>query len=233
MLLTKGRVRIAIEVQWSKQSQEETARRQSRYASSGVRGLWLFRQSRFDSSEEIPAVRISGNPLDGYDVFIPTGAGEQALPLSSFISAALNRKYQFGLPLGAPADVEVRCGNLDCWKCGAETRIITGLDISIGPHKLSATIPDLGSCPDLVQRTLQAIPAQASLGRITHRDSREAGSRYLSNGCAHCGALIGAHYEYQAWDHQDVVARFRQVVDDRMRQLAIDLGDEPGWGVHR
>jgi len=233
VLLTKGRVRIAIEVQWSRQSQDETARRQSRYASSGVRGLWLFRQPRFDTSEEIPAVRISGNPFDGYDVFVPTGAGEQVLPLSSCISAALNRQYQFGLPLGAAADVEVRCGNLDCWKCGAETQIITGLDISIGPHKLSATIPDLGNCPDLVRRTLQAIPAQASLGRIMHRNSREAGFRYLSNGCAHCGALIGAHYEYQAWDRQDVVARFPTVVDERMRQLAIDLGDEPGWGVHR
>ena len=232
VLLTKGSVRIAIEVQWSNQSQEETARRQSRYASSGVRGLWLFRQARFDASKDIPAVRIGGNPLDGYDVFIRTGTGEQALPLSSFISAALNRRYQFGLPLNAPADVEVRCGNLDCWKCGAETLIVTGLDISIGPHRLSATIPDLGNCPDLVRRTLQAIPAQASLGRIMHRNSREAGSRYLSNGCAHCGALIGAHYEYQAWDHQDVVARFRTVVDERMRQLAIDLGDEPGWGVH-
>jgi competence protein CoiA len=29
------------------------------------------------------------------------------------------------------------------------------------------------------------------------------------------------------------VARFGTVVDDRMRQLAIDLGDEPGWGVHK
>lgn len=232
VLLSKGAARIAIEVQWSKQSQEETARRQSRYASSGVRGLWLFRQSRFHASKDIPAVRVSGAPLDGYEVFVPTGAGEQALPLASFITAALNRQYMFGLPLGAPADVEIRCGNLDCWKCGAETRIITGLDISIGPHTLSATIPDLSGCPDLVRRTLQAIPAQASLGRITHRDSRDSGSRYLSNGCAHCGALIGAHYEYQAWDHQGVVARFRTVVDDRMRQLAINLGEEPGWGVH-
>jgi len=232
VLLTTGSVRIAIEVQRSNQSQEETARRQSRYASSGVRGLWLFRQARFDASKDIPAVRISGNPLDGYDVFVPTGVGEQVLPLSSFISAALSRQYQFGLPLGAPADVEVRCGNLDCWKCGAETLIITGLDISIGPHKLSASISDLGSYPDLVRRTLQAIPAQASLGRIMHSNSREAGPRYLSNGCAHCGALIGAHYEYQAWNHHDVVARFRTVVDEAMRQLAIDLGDEPGWGVH-
>lgn len=232
VLLSKGAARIAIEVQWSKQSQEATARRQSRYASSGVRGLWLFRQLRFDTSKDIPAVRVSGAPRDGYEVFVPTGAGEQALPLASFITAALNRQYRFGLPLGAPADVAIRCGNMDCYKCGVETPIITGLDIEIGPHKLSATISELDNCPDLVRQALQMIPGDITLGRITHRYSREAGSRYLSNGCAHCGALIGAHYEYQAWDRQDIVARFRTVVDDRMRQLAIDLGEEPGWGVH-
>ncbi len=232
VLLSKSTARIAIEVQWSRQSQGETARRQSRYASSGVRGLWLFQQSRFTASKDIPAVRISGEPLNGYEVFVPTGSGEQALPLASFITASLNRQYQFGLPLGAAADVGVRCGNMDCYKCGAETLIITGLDIDIGPHKLSATISELDNCPDLVRQALQLIPAHISLGRITHRYSREAGSRYLSNGCAHCGALIGAHYEYQAWNQQDVVARFRTVVDDRMRQLAIDLGEVPGWGVH-
>lgn len=232
VLLSKGDARIAIEVQWSRQSQEETARRQSRYASSGVRGLWLFQQSRFTASKDIPAVRISGNPLNGYEVFVPTGSGEQALPLASFITASLNRQYEFGLPLGAAADVRVRCGNMDCYNCGAETLIITGLDIDIGPHKLSATISELDNCPDLVRQALQITPTHIPLGRITHRYSREAGSRYLSNGCAHCGALIGAHYEYQAWDRQDVVARFRTVVDDRMRQLAIDLGEEPGWGVH-
>jgi competence protein CoiA len=65
VLLTKGSVRIAIEVQWSKQSQEETARRQSRYASSGVRGLWLFRQARLTHPRTFPLFWIGGNPLDG------------------------------------------------------------------------------------------------------------------------------------------------------------------------
>ena len=232
VLLSKGAARIAIEVQWSKQSDDETVRRQARYASSGIRGLWVFRQQRFAASKDIPAVRICGTLADGFEVYVPTGTGEQVLPLAPFVSAVLNRQYRFGLPLGAPAVVAVRCGIIDCYRCGAETPIITGLDINVGPHKLSATIPELDSCPDLIALALQVMPQHISPGRIMRRHSQEANSRYLSNGCAHCGTLIGAHYEYLACENQAVVGKFQVVVNDRMRQLAIQLGEEPGWGVH-
>ena len=61
------------------------------------------------------------------------------------------------------------------------------------------------------------------------RHSQEANSRYLSNGCAHCGTLIGAHYEYLAWENQAVVGKFQAVVDHGIRQLAMELGEAPEW----
>lgn len=232
VLLSKGRARIAVEVQWSKQSDDETARRQARYASSGVRGLWIFQQERFAVSKDIPAVRICGTLANGFEICVPTGTGEQVMPLASFVSAVLNRQYRFGLPLGATATVAVRCGIIDCYRCGAETPIITRLDINVGPHELSAAIPQLDSCPDLVARALQVMPQRLSPGRIMRRYSQVASARYLSNGCAHCGTLIGAHYEYLAWGNQTVVGKFHVLVDNGIRQLAMKLGEGPEWGVH-
>ena len=42
VMASRAAHRIAFEMQWSAQSQDETARRQEQYRSSGVRGLWLF-----------------------------------------------------------------------------------------------------------------------------------------------------------------------------------------------
>lgn len=43
ILAVQGQKRIAFEVQWSKQSYEETKYRQERYKESNVRGCWFFR----------------------------------------------------------------------------------------------------------------------------------------------------------------------------------------------
>ena len=43
VLAVQGGKRIAFEVQWSRQTYEETSLRQERYKASNVRGCWLFR----------------------------------------------------------------------------------------------------------------------------------------------------------------------------------------------
>src|SRR5262249_40274425 len=58
VLAQKGQHKVAVEIQWSNQSNEETLRRQKRYALSGIRCLWLFRQSRFPITSDLPAARI-------------------------------------------------------------------------------------------------------------------------------------------------------------------------------
>ena len=61
VLATKGKARIAIEVQWSRQDQEETKRRQERYRQSGVRGLWLLRHPTLLLEKDTPTFRLRYN----------------------------------------------------------------------------------------------------------------------------------------------------------------------------
>lgn len=65
ILVTKGKFKVAFEVQWSCQSQQETSMRQQRYASAAVRGLWLFRQHDFPVDQDIPAFRLALNEASG------------------------------------------------------------------------------------------------------------------------------------------------------------------------
>ena len=100
MLACKGEAKVAIEIQWSGQTNDESLRRQERYRQSGVRCLWLFRRRGFPVSEDFPAARISGDIATGFEAHL----GEQAMPLDEFLDAVFARRFRYGIPLGAKAD---------------------------------------------------------------------------------------------------------------------------------
>ena len=66
VLAQKGKYKIAIEIQWSGQTNEETLRRQQRYKESGIRGLWMLRQPGFPVTRDLPAICIGGDLKEGF-----------------------------------------------------------------------------------------------------------------------------------------------------------------------
>lgn len=214
VLASKGEARIAIEVQWSPQTDEETLRRQERYRASGVLGLWLFRQPAFPVVEDLPAACIRGTPEEGFTAVLPSGPGWEchslgkahppALPVPEFLAAAFDGRLHFGLPPEAGTHVAIRAALMGCWKCPEVTVIVTGVDIEAGPRSASLTVPQLGEHPAFWNQVLDWLPDDFPAHAIQRRFSRTQEREYLSNGCIHCGAMIGEFFEHEAWDEEVV-----------------------------
>ena len=79
VLAWKGTETIAVEIQWSKQTNEATLRRQERYRQSGVTGVWLLRQPGFPISEELPTAQIDGGLEEGLRIVVE-GNGRRTIP---------------------------------------------------------------------------------------------------------------------------------------------------------
>ena len=100
VLAVQGGKRIAFEVQWSRQTYEETRLRQERYKASNVRGCWFFRiapkeMSDYDKTlvadKETPAFKIFKDENSN----ILAQVGKVQMPLKALISNLLARKLKF------------------------------------------------------------------------------------------------------------------------------------------
>jgi len=84
-----------------------------------------------------------------------------------------------------------------CWRCRSPTVALIGIRPHGGPRAGS-----LESCQDekVLAYAAAALPAEAAarvgVGTIKARFSRTRAGEYLSNGCAHCDALLGDFYLY-------------------------------------
>ncbi|WP_229426728.1 competence protein CoiA family protein [Microvirga alba] len=169
VLARKGKYKVAIEVQWSKQTNSETSRRQQRYRESGVRGVWLFRQSDFPITFDLPAVSIGGSLKGGFLALIPSyqdatppslrDRWHQVLPMNEFLDVVFRSRFQFGIPASSDATVAVRTALMPCWQptCGAKTRILTGVEISFGPHECTLPAPVLAKHPEILRIVLNQL----------------------------------------------------------------------------
>jgi competence protein CoiA len=185
VLAQKGNHKVAVEIQWAGQTNEETIRRQERYRQSDVRGLWLLRQPGFPITHDLPAVCIGGGLIDGFKALIPYGTHlrsraraerhrwHQIVPMREFLEAVFSKHFRFG-PLDYDALVSIRSGMIECWRdsCLARTRIITFIDLAFGPYEYNFTIPELGKHPNLCLTVLSRLPPNPEIGAIKSRFSR-------------------------------------------------------------
>lgn len=163
VLATRGRHAVAVEVQWSPQADDETRRRQARYAASGVRGLWLFRGSGFTVDADIPAVRVSGTLAAGLTIL--------GLPAPDFLAAVFDRRLRFGLPVGTTAALTVWGAVETCWgtDCRAQTRGVTGIEIALGGSRCVAELAGLGAHVEVMAALDGLLPADPLRGGIRVR----------------------------------------------------------------
>lgn len=178
-------------------------------------------------SAEVPAVRITKEE-DVFRVHLPP---EQTMSLQDFLGATLTGGLRFGLPLGARANVEVVAGWAPCWNCGAFTRVIPEVVIRTGPYKFSFSVPETGEEPVLFGPIYDQLPPDPDRGAIKKRYSRTQGRSYLSNGCAHCGALFGEFEALELEGNSDAILTTDIVLDQRWVGF-LSEDDEDVWGIY-
>lgn len=233
VLATRGSAKVAVEIQWSSQSADETARRQSRYASAGVRGLWLMRRLTAPLSKDVPAACITEEDTGEFFAHLPALSGEQTLPVRDFLRAAFAGRLKFGLPLGARTILTAQAGTAPCWSCGAFTLVLTDFRVEVGPHDFAFSVADTEDALPLFDPLYRHLRSEcADMGVIKRRYSKTVGGSYLSNGCAHCDAIFGRHFEHEAYDDRETVLTMDFALDERWRRfLEENDEDSAGWGV--
>ena len=252
VLAKKKTHKVAVEIQWAGQTNEETMRRQERYRQSGIRGLWLLRQPGFPITHDLPAVCIGGSLREGFQALIPShtrlGARDRAepdrwhqiVPMREFLDGVFSKRFQFGLPLDADALVSIRSGTINCWRrsCRARTRIVTFVELEFGHHKYNFNIRALGEHPELCSAVLSRLPPDPKIGEIKPRFSRTLGRAYMSNGCHRCDALIGEFFEHDAWYEDEEVLVVFSIKLSKEWKRAIEqafghqeFGSNVGWVV--
>lgn len=206
VLACKGKSTVAIEVQWSSQTNEKTAFRQERYKQSNVRGLWLFRQDNFVSSKEIPAFKLIYNAeRNSFSINVCDGLySKQTVELENFIIGALNGALKFAPAVGHELPLEILGDEIDCWKCNRPSRVITHFKILAnrlfkGFDNWLFSIQDIENEPIASQLLSQILPSapqltRAGIGQIKRRYSKTMKQSYISNGCVHCDSLFGSFY---------------------------------------
>ena len=107
--------------------------------------------------------------------------------------------------------ITLRSAPTDCWSCGAETIIISSIHLRAANDEAECSVSDFTGHPALIQDLSPAIAGLGNMGEIKPRFSKTLAKPYMSNGCAHCDALFGQHFELMTRydEHDPLTWKFR------------------------
>ena len=216
MLAQRGEEQIAIEVQWSGQVNEETLRRQRKYAQSGVTGIWLLRQPGFPVSRDLPAACIGGSVEDGLRVLLPKHeymtrsdrdrqdrALHQALSPEDFLAAVFDGRFHFGIPEGTRFKLDIEAVPNDCVRCKKRSYLVTMLSGNVGPHYISSYDPrDLArNNPEIKGKIISAIEHRTDVAKAEY--SLGFLFTHIRGRCPKCGKWTRSEREYRLFGRDD------------------------------
>lgn len=252
VMAVKGKARIAFEVQWSRQSPEETRRRQERYAAAGVRGLWLFRHTGFPSTKDTPGFCLLFNAetknfrvgIRGTGYWSPKSVTDsvwrQIVALPAFIEGTLTGRLQYAPAIGERMPLVVEAASTRCWRCKKKTRVVTDLTFAAsrvlpGCEDLRTDIYRFEQLPEGRRVLAALLPGDLlrkhGIGTLKPRFSKTEGRPYLSNGCVHCDALQGRFFDHNlAWESGPVLEVEVELGHDLANGLGfVNLARQSWW----
>lgn len=204
VLATKGKHKIAFEIQLSPQSMEETQFRQERYRQSGIKGYWIFRKlpsnALQDPSVELPMFEVCRNE-DSHYYNITIGHG--SIPFDAFINNLLAHRIRFKQRATTATKQKIRIvfWEILCWKCEQPYHIyytfepwksVCGIDIHDDNYEEDISIAFQPETISSVMRYLRSSNAPSlKLGTIGKRWSSTVEDRYVCFSCPSCKAMYG------------------------------------------
>ena len=207
VLASRDDYKVAVEIQWSGQTNEETLRRQARYRRSRVRGLWLLRQRSFPISKELPAARVGGALQHGLKILVPKCAGDtarrktinrdwtQSHEPEEFFKAVFERRFRYGTEHVNAVTLSIVTDDFNCVQCRSLTQIVTGFKGRAGNVELRYTLKHARANPELGRALQNAVKDRENIGPLRERYNRFDEKTYLINTCARCNAGIGRIFD--------------------------------------
>lgn len=115
VLCSRSNVRVAFEVQLSRQRDIDFAKRQGQRAESNIRTLWLTKYlPHHNPSVDLPLFRIEwADNVEHATVAVDT----KHLPVLSFVRGALSGKLSFFVPLSGARRVSIYFERVKCGRC--------------------------------------------------------------------------------------------------------------------
>jgi hypothetical protein len=230
----KGTAKLALEVQLSPQTDEETIRRQLRYKASGVRGAWFFgeraRKGTIPFDKDTPSFKLS-TIVAGE----PPKVERFGLSLPEFVSALLQKRLTWTTPsYSRPHLVEYIVDN--CWACKTPVKqvlehlhggAVEGVALTPDDFYVGRWDPSPNTVPSISNR-LEAIQADISNDELAAQGLNLIGRRDVINGkptrfpfcnlCLHCRApQNNFHLSRRIAEHmpQSEPPRHEWALDDR------------------
>lgn len=124
--------------------------------------------------------------------------------------------------------VEVRVAPVDCWSCGAETRVVSSIELSTDDGSAECSVADFTIYPHLIDEISARLSGEPNIGPLKQRFSKMLGRSYMSNGCAHCDSLFGRHYEIHTRYDERPILSFRASTTDWSEMLGQLLSSDDG-----
>lgn len=220
----KDKAKIAIEVQWSRQSFVETKRRQQVYKDSGVRCAWLLRSSSVRDKDAIigdflyrtksvPVFSIYKSKKESDSVYkvynvcktvtkeslsvdplIQTG-----LELENFVEKLVSSKIQFRRKYSDTSKLTLDIVRMQCWSCKRLTNTVMKVRFRNTLYGIEHDYSNISqSVDECDSRTIDLIndsfAERYNFSPLRSRYSKTVDDNYIANSCTYCDALMGRHF---------------------------------------
>ena len=194
VLCSNENVRVAFEVQLSRQTLKEINYRQARYKSSGVRAAWFVSETIGKSlnqhqSKELP-IFIVNNYSNEDDIPIVSGF---TFSLDKFVKSLLSGLISWKTD---PEELNVYYIKDTCWSCGKSVKQPYGYSIDVH-HEFVKTVPN---CSTVLKEILDHVGNDNLVSRGINKISAHPyfkgnapGFPYCTE-CIHCGQPQANHF---------------------------------------